>query len=675
MPNAEQMFSRPENDRRVMSAWERFQRDQAHELEGDAGVLRQLIDDSWRRCQLASVDPGRSHAPIPISEVRLYQLRDQCAELVGASTPVMAQARAFLAETGTVMVLTDSQGTVLSMEGDPRTLAAAENVHLLAGANWSESASGTNAIGTTLAIGQPVQIHSAEHYCEGIKRWSCSATVIRDSLDGTPLGSIDVSGLSGSYSRHTLALVVSTAARIESRLAQTEMDLRYSLLDACVHLMNDQNSDGVILFDRRGRAIKANHQAAEMLIELERSHAGASGLRLSEIRIGGAGQSLVLPPWAERDYLEPVLINGKQVGAWLTMPKRPGTQGFRVPTGAAAELAVQTPDDLSFGRVIGRSVAIRNTVSRARQLAKSRVPVLLTGETGVGKEVFARGIHEARSEPGAPFVALNCGGFSRELLSSELFGHAEGSFTGAKRGGMIGKIESANGGTLFLDEIGEMPMDLQPHFLRVLEEGEVYRLGENKPRKVNFRLVAATHRDLRKEIRGGQFRMDLFYRIAVTSIQIPPLRERTDDIPMLLAHYVAQLTCQHSLGTMTVSPDVLEALKRYAWPGNVREFRNVVESMLLTSTGALVTQAALPLEVLDHADAAMSRSEDRPGRRFTRMETTEREALIDAMRQCQGNMTAVARHLGIAKSTVYLKLKRFGLEGVVDGLRVHSGAF
>ena len=672
MPNAEQMFSRPENDRRVMSAWERFQQDQAY--SADAGSLRQLIDESWRRCQQASVDPARAHAPIPISEGRLYQLRDQCAELLGASTPVMAQARAFLAETGTVMVLTDNEGTVLSMEGDARTLGAAESVHLLAGANWSEGASGTNAIGTTLAIGQPVQIHSAEHYCEGIKRWSCSATVIRDSLDGTPLGTLDVSGLTGSYNRHTLALVVSTAARIESRLAQTEMDYRYSLLEACMHSMNAQNSDGVILFDRRGRAIKANHQAAEMLLELERSHDGLTGLRLSEIRIGGDGQSLVLPAWAERENLEPVLVGGTQIGAMLTMPQR------RNPRGLAVSLpsAVTLPDDPSFERVIGKSSAIRTTISRARQLAKSRVPILLTGETGVGKEVFARGIHEASTNSGAPFVALNCGGFSRELLSSELFGHAEGSFTGSKRGGMIGKIEAANGGTLFLDEIGEMPMDLQPNFLRVLEEGEVYRLGENKPRKVNIRLVAATHRDLRKEIREGNFRMDLFYRIAVTSVHIPPLRERIDDIPLLVEHYVAHLSKQHSLPAMQLTPGVMAALRRYVWPGNVREFRNAIESMLLTAQGSTVTEADLPIEIAQFTGGmptTISGEGEQFGRNLTKLEASEREVMIDTIRQCQGNMTAVARQLGIAKSTVYLKLKRFQLEGMVEGTRSSFPAF
>lgn len=667
MPNAEQMFSRPENDRRVILAWERFRQDLSVEPES----LRSLIDDSWRRCQLASVDPGQAQAPITISGGKLYQLRDQCAELLGASTPVMSQARTFLSETGTVMVLTDIHGTVLSMEGDRRTLGAAENVHLLAGANWSEIASGTNAIGTTLSVGKPVQIHSAEHYCEGIKRWSCSATVIRDSLDGTPLGSIDVSGLTDSYSRHTLALVVSTAARIESRLAETELDLRYSLLGACVHLMNDQNSDGVILFDRRGRAIRANHQAAEMLIELERANGGLSGLRLPDIRIAGEDQSLVLPQWAQRDHLEPVLVEGKQVGAVLTMPNRQLKK-----SGFISLPSISIEDqDTSFERVIGVSAAIRSTVSRARQLAKSRVQVLLTGETGVGKEVFARGIHEAQSDPGAPFVALNCGGFSRELLNSELFGHAEGSFTGSKRGGMIGKIEAANGGTLFLDEIGEMPMDLQPNFLRVLEQGEVYRLGENKPRKVSFRLVAATHRDLRKEIHDGNFRMDLFYRIAVTSIHIPPLRERQEDVPLLFQHYVKQLSKQHGLGVKEVRPGVMNALQRYGWPGNVRELRNVVESMLLTAHGSVITEADLPPELLPMAQGMAQPCAVEGGSRvrdLTRLEAVERDALVGAMRQCLGNMTAVARHLGVAKSTVYLKLKRFGLETLVDELRAQS---
>lgn len=299
------------------------------------------------------------------------------------------------------------------------------------------------------------------------------------------------------------------------------------------------------------------------------------------------------------------------------------------------------------------------------------MPVLLLGETGVGKDVFARCIHESGATRDAPFVALNCGGFSRELLTSELFGYTEGSFTGARRGGMIGKIEAADGGTLFLDEIGEMPIDLQPHFLRVLEEGEVYRLGENKPRKVNFRLIAATNRDLRKEIQAGRFRMDLFYRVAVTSINIPSLRERAADIPLLGDYYLRRLSLQHGLEPRVLSPGAIELLRQYGWPGNIREFRNVMESMLLTARGHVLTEADLPADLVTTLAGDSPAVLDVQGdeRDLTCLENAERDAILRAIKGCRGNMTAVARELGIAKSTVYVKLKRFGLESYVDDLR------
>ena len=489
-----QMFSIPENDGHIMSSWERF-------LSGDeaaSDALRRLIDDSWWRCQVASVDPGRYQAPPPIGENSLHTLRDECGELLSASAPVMASARDFLSETGTVMVLTDQSGTILNLEGDMSTRGAAENVHLLSGANWSELACGTNAIGTALEVGQPVQIHSAEHYCAGIKRWSCSATVIRDPYDGSILGVVDVSGLSASYSRHSLALVVATAGRIENRLAKIELGIRYRLLEGCVDRLSGTSADGIIVFDRRGRAIKANGRASAALADLGIGELAVAPDGLASLSLSwkkGRRAPDERPEWMREEWLEPVIQNGEHIGAVLTLPGRRNAGSGRV---SNAVFSCDAAEKGAFERVVGESPALLQAVGRAQQLAKSRVPVLLLGETGVGKDVFARCIHESGATRDAPFVALNCGGFSRELLTSELFGYTEGSFTGARRGGMIGKIEAADGGTLFLDEIGEMPIDLQPHFLRVLEEGEVYRLGENKPRKVNFRLIAATNRDLRK---------------------------------------------------------------------------------------------------------------------------------------------------------------------------------
>lgn len=662
-----QMFSIPENDGHIMSSWERF-------LSGDeaaSDALRRLIDDSWRRCQGASVDPGRYQAPPPIGENSLHTLRDECGELLSASAPVMASARDFLSETGTVMVLTDQSGTILNLEGDMGTRGAAENVHLLSGANWSELACGTNAIGTALAVGQPVQIHSAEHYCAGIKRWSCSATVIRDPYDGSILGVVDVSGLSASYSRHSLALVVATAGRIENRLAKIELGIRYRLLEGCVDRLSGTSSDGIIVFDRRGRAIKANGRASAVLADLGIGEAAVAPDGLASLSLSWKkGQQVPeeLPEWLRREWLEPVIQNGEHIGAVLTLPSRRNAGSGRV---SSAVFSCEASEKGAFERVVGESPSLLQAVGRAQQLAKSRVPVLLLGETGVGKDVFARCIHESGATRDAPFVALNCGGFSRELLTSELFGYTEGSFTGARRGGMIGKIEAADGGTLFLDEIGEMPIDLQPHFLRVLEEGEVYRLGENKPRKVNFRLIAATNRDLRKEIQAGRFRMDLFYRVAVTSINIPSLRERAADIPLLGDYYLQRLSLQHGLEPRVLAPGAVELLRQYGWPGNIREFRNVMESMLLTARGRVLTEADLPLDLVTTLGGNGSTALDMQGdeRDLTCLENAERDAILRAIKGCRGNMTAVARELGIAKSTVYVKLKRFGLESYVDDLR------
>lgn len=672
MPSARpgQKFSVPENDDKVMTSWERFLG--GSEFGSDA--LRRLVDDSWRRCLGHSVDPQRAQAPPPMREDSLHSLRDDCRELLEASQPVMASARELLAETGTVMVLTDGAGVILNLEGDPRLRDAAANIHLLSGATWSEMECGTNAIGTAIEIGQPVQIHSAEHFCSGIKRWSCSANVIRDPYDGAILGAVDVSGLSDTFNRHSLALVVATADRIENRLAQQEMDFRLRLLDHCMDRLSGSSTDGVIVFDRRGRAVKANGAATDALIDLQRERGDVSGADLSGLRLNWRKEAQLpdrLPPWMRREWLEPIVTDGERLGIVLRLPARRAAPSRPLGPDTGAKAA---GGDDAFSRIIGEAPSLRHAIGRARQLAKSRAPVLLLGETGVGKDVFAQCLHTGSAGRDGAFVALNCGGFSRELLTSELFGYAEGAFTGARRGGMIGKIEAADGGTLFLDEIGEMPKDLQPHFLRVLESGEVYRIGETRPRKVNFRLVAATNRDLRREVEEGRFRMDLFYRVAVTSIAIPALRERAADIPYLAEHLVQELAKRQGLLPRRLSPRAIEVLQAYAWPGNVRELRNVIEGMLLVAEGEELSEADVPDEIWTAPDSGIVPLVAPPGaaepiRGLTGMENAERLALLRAMQAHRGNVTAVARDLGIAKSTVYAKLRRFGLEGVVEGVR------
>ncbi|HEY5582835.1 MAG TPA: GAF domain-containing protein, partial [Rhodoferax sp.] len=253
-------LSNPENNRTIMATWERF-------LNGQApapNALRCLIDDSWRRCLDVQVDPARKQAPSPVNEAALTSLQHQHRELLTAGKQVMAMARDFLAETETIMILTDPAGMILSVEGDPRALGAAEDIHLIVGSSWNEQICGTNAIGTALSVGLPVQIHAAEHFCEGIKQWTCSAAVIRDPYDGRIMGVVDVSGLGKTFGPHSLALAVTTAGRIESQLAKLEMDFRYQLLERGMAKMASP-TDGIIICDRRGYPIKVNERAATAL--------------------------------------------------------------------------------------------------------------------------------------------------------------------------------------------------------------------------------------------------------------------------------------------------------------------------------------------------------------------------------------------------------------------------
>jgi len=643
-----QRFSEPGNDAAVTDAWERF-------LDGSGrpdDALRSLVEGSWRRCRDHNVDPDKRSAPQPVADARLESLRHAHDELVQASAPVMACARDFLAETGTVMALADTHCTILNMEGDTRTLGAAENIHLMPGVPWSERLCGTNAIGTALAVGEPVQIHSAEHYCAGIKRWTCSAMVIRHPIDGETIGVVDVSGLSETYNRQSLALVVTTANRIESRLTMRETELRLRLLETSLPHWSS-GTDSVVVFDRRGFPIKANGNAQAVLASLGADLDLTQPRRIPALALDGLLTDL--PPWLRPEWLEPITVRGERIGTLMVLP---------LPTlGRGGARTADTTIDLSpsgFGNIVTHDRGLKSAVRKAGQLARSGVPMLLLGETGVGKEEFAQGIHRTSTFADGPFVPLNCGGLSRELLASELFGYVDGAFTGARRGGLIGKIEAASGGTLFLDEIGEMPMDLQPHLLRVLEHGEIYRLGENAPRKTNFRLVAATNRDLRQEVAEGRFRMDLYYRVAVTSIRIPALRDRPGDIPHLVAHFLAHFAERHQTRVPTVDEAVLARLAAYDWPGNVRELRNVVENMLLVCEGGPLTTDMLPPEFEDIPGAApvVATALGGGARRITDMEA---ELIRRTIADTGGNLTRAARQLAIAKSTLYQKLRDYGL--------------
>lgn len=647
-------------DRAIMIAWEKF-------LSGDGmphDAVRRMIEDSWRRCLDQGVNPVRLAAPLAVDGDGLHCLQTRHADLIEAAKPVMAQAREFLAESGTMMILTDPAGVILWVEGDPGAKDNGQGIQLIPGALWEESVSGTNAIGTALASGQPVQICAAEHFCEGIKHWTCSASVIRDPYDSQILGALDVSGLSGSHNTHCLALAVAGVGRIETRLAAREMEKRARLLDVTLTHAKRWGDSGLVIFDRRGRLVRANEKAGLFLDSLGLDLTAWSSVGIAGLAEDGPQGGRPLPEWMRTDWLEPVIEREERLGTVLAIPlsRRWSVQAATVPEPAGRR------SGNAIDGIVGDSEVLDKAKSRARQLARLHVPVLLLGPTGAGKEVFAQALHRSGPRAAGPFVPLNCGSMTRDLLASELFGYVDGAFTGARRGGMVGKFEAADGGTLFLDEIGEMPLDLQAHFLRVLEEGEVYRLGENKPRKVQVRVLAATNRDLRAEVAAGNFRMDLYYRLAVTVLRLPALAEHKEDIPLLVRHFVEQVAHGHGVVAKYPGPATMEALRAYSWPGNVRELRNVVEGMVLLAEGDVLTPDDLPPEILAPAGGVvpfppspppLAAATPRPGNRLA---DSERHAIIAAIRAENGNFTRAASRLGIAKSTLYEKMKRHGID-------------
>jgi two-component system, NtrC family, nitrogen regulation response regulator NtrX len=321
----------------------------------------------------------------------------------------------------------------------------------------------------------------------------------------------------------------------------------------------------------------------------------------------------------------------------------------------------QLRQQLGGAGIVFTGEKMRKLLAQVERVAASETRVCILGETGTGKELIARNIHEKSSRHDGPYVTLNCAAVPAELIESELFGHEKGSFTGAASR-HIGKFEQANDGTLFLDEIGDMPLAMQAKLLRVLEQGEVERIGGDKPVKVNVRVVVATHRKLEEQVKQGSFRQDLFHRVFVFPIALPPLRERPEDIPALVEHFAAQIAKQNGWKEASFDPEAVAALQKHSWPGNIRELRNVVERMLLFAEDNRVTaatvQAALPMQAGSEVGAAAPGK----GTLAERVEQVERQMILDEIKRHNQNITNTAKSLGLERSHLYKKCQQLGID-------------
>ncbi len=630
--------------------------------------VRPEILESWCRCYACRVDPydGTSHCLLEQQE--LEELLHQQRELIEVARPFMVNLHEFVAGSGFIVILADKRGYIMEVMGDYNILENANKVNLSKGYGWMEEEVGTNGIGTALALDRPFQVSGQEHYCRKIHSWTCSAAPIV-SEDGRAVGALQMSGPSHEAHLHTLGMVVAAVEAISDQMRINKQNRELTVLNNSLNGIFQTMSDGAVLINEQGVISQINPAAERML---------GKGLNGDNIReIFGRSDKILNVLAKSRAFNDVELIADTDLSRLHCLAtgkpikdNKGGSTGaviFFNPIHKVKNLANRfsgAEATFYFRDIIGSSRSLCDAIQLASQAASTISNILITGESGTGKELFAQAIHNQGPRRHGPFVALNCAALPRELIASELFGYVEGAFTGASRGGRPGKFELAAGGTLFLDEIGDMPIDQQATLLRVLQEKKITRVGGEKVIPVDVRIICATHKNLLEEVRKGNFREDLYYRLNVILVSVLPLRERAGDVLVLFDYLLEKISRRLGISIEYVDPVVGQCLQRYSWPGNVRELENVVEKMVNRANGPNLYAEHLPPEIImaeykqAFANQSAAARDDAPEYRKEGITDllAERQAIIDALARHHGNISRVARELGYSRNTVYRKM-------------------
>lgn len=601
-----------------------------------AGVVPDAILQSWRRCQRQglSVDARPDVAPVP--EPSLRELRQRRERLWRLARPELEGLAGSLASSDGIVLLTDEEGWVLDAEGSNSFLDRAGQVALMPGVRWDEGTVGTNAIGTAIVEGRALQVRGGEHFFAPHGILTCSATPIFDPF-GQRVGVLDISGDARHAHLHALALGRQAVDQIEHRYFADGLDDCELLHLHAQPLLLGSPREALLGF-RNGRLVAAN-----------RVGLGLFGLDRHDI--GHASYEALFDQPLARLHDDGMLLDRQGRALYgHSESKRRARAGSVVPARAPRVVPV-APVPAAPGTVL--ATPVQQQLHRAVRVLDAGLPVLVQGETGTGKEVFARELHRRSTRAGQPLVAVNCAALPEGLIEAELFGYEEGAFTGARRQGSTGLLRQAQGGVLFLDEIGDMPLALQPRLLRVLQERELSPLGGGRPVKLDFALVCASHRDLPQAVADGRFRADLYYRIADHVVHLPTLRELDERGALLQALWAPMAQGR------VLQAEVLELLQRQRWPGNLRQLQACLRTLVaLSDPGEPITAAHLPADLMStplspQVTAADSACAVRGGLR-----DIAEEVMRQALQAADGNISAAAKQLGISRSTLYRRLGR-----------------
>lgn len=605
---------------------------------------RPLIDASWQRSADYGLCPEHPlHLDIA-SRSQLSERLEANARLMSFAQPVMEHLHGQLARSSSMVLLADRDGLVLRTVGDGDFVSRAQRVALAPGAHWREAVMGTNAIGTAAHEARTVAVYGDQHFLARNRFLTCIATPIHTPTGGM-LGILDLSSDSRVTLPHAQALLTSTAEMIEHRLIES-LDSGHVLVRFSPHPeMLGTPIEGIAVFDDAGRMIGCNRRARVLL-----GLGDAAPLPHFDACFEHDWQRL--PGLVEASAVAPVRLRAAPppgLSARLQWRKPPAPAPRQGP--APAPAAEQTHRRSAFDALDHGDARMQLAIRRARRVAGHDIPLLIQGETGSGKELFARAFHAEGPRRDASFVAVNCAAIPATLIESELFGYAAGAFTGARAKGAPGRLQDADGGTLFLDEIGDMPLSLQAVLLRVLETRCVTPLGSSNEIPIDIALVCASHRPLHTLVAEGGFRADLLFRLNGLSVTLPALRERTD-----FDRFLDSLLAEAADGRpVRLSDAVRQQLRAYPWPGNVRQLKNALRVMvaLLDDSDSVIEPAHLPEDLV----AAMADSTPVVGAAED-LRSCEQRLVRACLQRHGGNVSAAARELGITRTTLYRKLRQ-----------------
>ena len=604
-----------------------------------------LIQDSWSRCRdfgLTHLSPPTFGRP-PQGEVSAL-LESQHALVQTTHREVLPCYENILANSNCLIMLADSQGRLLQSWGDQRFIEPIHAPGFAAGASWLERYTGTNAIGTALTSGQAVHIQHDEHFLKANRFMTGSASPIFDA-QRQMIGVLDVSSDRYLPPAHTLGMVKMMSQSVENRLILNLFQDGYYQLTFNTGLDNlDSQWAGLLIFDETGLVVSANRRADSLLgVGLSRVTLDSLfGLSLHQLLNQPEGLPFALRA-AGRYRFHGLLKRPRQAVAIQA-------RDFRPAPSPAAPASGFTLAAINLG-----DPRVDKAVRQAERLLEKNIPILIQGETGVGKEVFVKALHGSSSRVGQPLIAVNCAAIPADLVESELFGYEKGAFTGASQKGSIGLIRKAHGGILFLDEIGDMPLKVQARLLRVLQERSVQPLGASEPYPVDIRLVSATNRSLRQDVANGLFRQDLYYRISGLNLELPPLRERSDKAALFRRLWEHHKEPQQQA---ELSDQVLQLFHRHPWPGNLRQLSSVLQVALAMADDQPIGTEHLPDDFFADLEQPPAPLEPPPQAQPSDID----QDLSSQFQACNGNISHLARSLGVSRNTLYKRLKAQGLK-------------